>query len=143
MFANIATLDHYNVKATVDPKRQLILVTYEGALSGECTRRYYDWLQNDVAPALPDIHGGIFDFTHVSTFDASNTRTILHTSYSVHRKLNLEHIPMALIASNYYQENMLRITAAMTPHADNKRIVKSYDEALAFIDGWQGHRTRR
>ncbi len=136
MFANIPALNHTNVKAYIDPQRQLIRVTYEGALNGECARRYYQWLHQEVADTLDNIRGGIFDFTAVSKFDASNTRTILQTSYTAHRTLDLEHIPMALIASNYYQEHMLRITAAMTPHATHKRVVKTLDEALSFIDSW-------
>lgn len=113
------------------------MVKYQGNLSGESARMYYRWLMQHMAATIPDVRGSIFDFREVTTIDASNTRTVGQSSTSAHRNADLSHIGVALIAKDHYQEQMLRITAQMTPNPHTKRIVRSTEEALAYIEEWQ------
>ena len=53
----------------------------------------------------------------------------------------MSHIPVGLIVRTIYQEQMVRISTKLTQQTQRMKIVKSMDEALAFIQEWnQQHR---
>jgi hypothetical protein len=133
---DIPDLNNLLIHARFDGKQRVIFVTYTGTLGGEATRQYYRWLVQELSPLIKLVRGAVFDFRQVHTIEASNTRTITQSSHSAHRTLDMRHVGVALIAKDHYQEHMLRITAKMTPHPQTKRVVRSMEEALAYIDEW-------
>lgn len=134
---DIQDLDKPCVHATYDSDQRLIFIQYSGILDGAATRMYYRWLTQEVAPVIKQVRGTIFDFRQVASIEVSNTRTVTQSSHAVHRQLDLRHVAVALIAKDHYQEQLLRITAAMTPHPQVKRIVRDMDAALAYVDEWE------
>ncbi|MEM6528077.1 MAG: hypothetical protein AAF653_07260, partial [Chloroflexota bacterium] len=125
------------VYATYEAPDRIIFVTYSGVLTGEATRHYYRWLMQEMSPYVSEVHGIVFDFRDVEEITSANTRTITQSSQGVHRNLDLQHIGVALIARDHYQEHLLRITADMTPNPHTKRVVHSMGDALEYIREWR------
>ena len=46
----------------------------------------------------------------------------------------MSHIPVALITGTPLQTEWVRVTMKIMPDQDRKRVVKTMDEAIAFID---------
>ncbi len=135
--SDIQDLCEPGVVATFDATQRIIFVRYSGKLAGENVRGYYRWLMQQMLPLIRTVRGSVFDFREVESIAASNTRTVPGASSSAHRNIDLSHIPVALIAKDHYQEHILRITSAMTPHPETKRVVKSMEEALGYISEWE------
>jgi hypothetical protein len=139
---NIPSLNNPNVAAHVDSVTGLIHVVYQDAITPQITKRFYEWLYEIAGKHdLAGVKGATFDFRDVKTFDQGNIRTAQKESRSANNKLSMSHIPVGLIVRTLYQEQMVRISTTLTQQTHRMKIVKSVNEALAFIQEWnQQHR---
>ncbi len=139
---SINQLDAEQASAYYDEAHHLIRVAYRGRLGSDVTLLVYDWIDTVVnAVGVEHILGEIFDFREVQEFLPENLQTARKTSKRMNVRLDTSQIPVALVVGNAYQEEMLRGPMQVSPEHARKRIVKSEDEALAFIDEWlQTHR---
>lgn len=134
---NIPPLNETNVTAHIDIDTGLIHVVYQETITPQVTKQFYEWLY-DIASKhdLAGIQGATFDFRNVKTFHQSNLRTAQKESRSANNKLSMSHIPVALVVQTIYQEQMVRISINLTQQTQRMKIVKSMDEAFAFIKEW-------
>jgi hypothetical protein len=138
------TLETENVTASYDPQTGLLFVTYRGVMTPDVTVAFYRWLGDLIKTASPDdlmkARGSIYDFRQVKQFAASNISTAQRQSQQVNHAADMSHIPVALITESLLQTEWVRVTMKIMPDQDRKRVVKSMEEAVAFIDQFHARR---
>jgi hypothetical protein len=128
--------------AYFDDETGIVHVTYRGILSPDVTAQVYKWMMESVQQLdVKQIRGGIYDFRQVTDFNKGNLATANRESRSFNVKVDVSSVPAALIVSTLFQEQMVKISMQITPGQDRKRIVKSMDDAITFIKGFQKRQT--
>ncbi|MCU0497670.1 MAG: hypothetical protein MUF87_09995 [Anaerolineae bacterium] len=130
----IGYVDPKKASCVYDLQTRIGIVTYFGRLTPETTVTVYSWIAKAfVGLGVDQMLGGIFDFRLVTQFDTANLSTVQRTSGKLNTNFDFSAVPTAMIVSNPYQEQFLRVSMKITPQEQRKRIVKTEDEALAFI----------
>ncbi len=112
----------------------IMYVTYQGVLSPDITAQVYKWMLDAVQTLdVKDIRGGIYDFRLVKDFNKGNLSTANRESRNFNVKVDISHVPVALLVNTFFQEQMVKVSMKIDPGQDRKRIVKSMEEALVFI----------
>lgn len=127
--------------AYFDEEARIVYVEYQGQLSGDVTVAVYEWLDalfHEID--LQTIHGEIFDFRQVTEFDQSNLKAARKTSSRMNMKVDTSGIPVALLVSDFYHQEILQSAMRISPEHVRKKIVWSEEEALAFINEWKNSR---
>lgn len=128
-------LDNANV--VYDSASHIITVTYQGVLGGDVTTQVYQWLEDLYKEiSMSEIKGQIFDFRQVVRFDDSNLTVARRASNRMNMLQDTSQFPVALIVANPEQEEVLRGPMRIPEGHQRKRIVRSQQEALAFIRDW-------
>ncbi|MFN8371790.1 MAG: hypothetical protein U0694_02790 [Anaerolineae bacterium] len=136
-------MDTPQVMAYFDDETGIVYVTYRGVLTPDITAQVYKWMMESVQFLdISQIHGGIYDFRQVTDFNKGNLATAHRESRNFNVKVDVSNIPAALIVSTLFQEQMVKISMQITPGQDRKRIVKSMDEATAFINQFRKRQTK-
>lgn len=131
---DIPRLEHENVTGYYDDTTHLLRVTYKGVVNAEVSARVYAWIGELVATmGLGESKGSVYDFRQVKDFAPGNVTTTQSRSSNLNTKIDMSKHPVALIASNIYQQKMVESVMHITPQEKRKRVVKSEDEALNFI----------
>lgn len=139
---NILPLEDTNVTAIFDGTTGYIHVKYFETLTPAITTSFYQWLFGVADKiGIKAVRGSTIDFRKVKTFHQGNIRTAQKESRSANQQLDLSHIPVGLIVTTVYQEQMVRISTKLTQQTQRMRIVKSEEEALAFIQEWNQQHT--
>lgn len=126
-----------NATAVYNPSTQLITITYQGILDGNVTTIVYNWLEELYKKiSLTQIKGQIFDFRLVAKFDDSNLTVARRASNRMNMLQDTSQFPVALIVANPEQEEVLRGPMRIPEGHQRKRIVRTDDEAITFIDNW-------
>jgi hypothetical protein len=122
------------VTAYWEDTQDIFYVIYREALSREVTTQVYQWMI-ETSQALKDkeVLGGIYDFRQVIDAESGNLAALHRESRNFNVKVDTSHTPIALIVENLHQEQIVRISMQVTPGQKRKRIVKSMDDALKFI----------
>jgi hypothetical protein len=129
------TLDTPQVTGHYDDTQHLAYITYYDVVTADVTADVYGWMGRVVDHYGDKAMGScVFDFRKVSRFDHTNTRKISQTSGQLNVNYDLSHVPVPLIVRDDKQEQLVRVTLHLTPQEKRKRLVKSVDEAWAFID---------
>lgn len=134
-------LESEQVEARYDPETKLLFVAYRGVLTPAVSAQFYRWLGQLLEHSPEEAsqaRGSIYDFRQVTRIENSNLTSAQRQSQQMNKKADLSHHPVALIAANLYQRELLRLTMQISPQQDRKRIVSS-EEALEFIEHF--HRT--
>lgn len=130
-------LDEERVNAHFDTEQNISFITYTGVLDSEVTAQLYGWVKSLLDIIGPEAtHAVVFDFRAVTRFAQDNLRAAQRESKQINRQPAAVNHPVALIVSNMYQEQMVRVANRLSPNEDRKRIVYSMDEAMQFIDEW-------
>lgn len=138
----ISLLGTKNVKIYFNQSTNIFRTVYEGELTPETTIHIYQSMSNVLDfIALKDIRGSIYDFRDVTVFHQGNLRTIQRSSQTANRDYDFSHIPVALVVKNLLQEQMVKVAMKITPQENRKRLVRSEEAALTFIDEW--HKTHQ
>lgn len=123
--------------AYFDEDSRIAYITYRGVISGEESTAVYDWLADLVEEqGLENIYGEIFDFRLVSEFAADNLMEARRNSRRYNMRNNVRNLPVAMIISNYYQEEILRGPMQNVEENKRKTVVWNMDDARAFLDEW-------
>jgi hypothetical protein len=136
----IERFDTDNFSAYYDTDPRILFVTYRGVLTPQVTVQFYQWLGKTIQnrPELvAEAFGSIFDFRQVTEFDNRNLTSAQRQSQQVNTQIDLSHHPVAMIAGSMLQEQILRLELKISPQQTRKRIVRSEEEALAFINSFQ------
>lgn len=120
-------------------------ITYSGEITPEMTTRVYQWM-GQALKLMPEDHtvrGAIFDFTGVDETSSTNitTANVRGKSFRAEHAPVVTNIPTALIVNTMYQELLVETMMKLAKHSRDEseshvRVVRSKDEARAFIDGW-------
>jgi hypothetical protein len=128
--------------AYFDDETGIVYVIYRGVLSPDVTAQMYKWMMESVQQLdVKDIRGGIYDFRLVTDFNKGNLATANRESRSFNVKVDVSSVPAALIVNTLFQEQMVKVSMQITPGQERKRIVKSMDDAVAFIKQFQKRQT--
>lgn len=107
---------------------------YYGIVTAEITMEVYQTVYSTIDHyGMDKVHGGVFDFRHVTGFDNSNLRTVLRSSQELSRSYDLSTIPTPLIVGTISQERMVLTAMKVTPNEERKRLVYNHAAAFAFI----------
>jgi len=130
-------VDTEQVSAIFDEDSSIIYVTYYGALTGEGPKIVYGWLDELYEEIdVNSIYGQIFDFRQVEEFAQENLKTARKTSNRMNMKIDTSHVPVALLISDPYHQEVLHSSMRISPDHERKKIVWSEEEALAFFEKW-------
>jgi hypothetical protein len=135
----IKALKTEQIEAEFDEVRGLLLVKYCGELSSDVTKQFYGWLVGEMQAnpeKVGESRGSIFDFRDVTDFGIDNLSATQQSSKQVNKQADVTNHPVALIVNDVYQEGMVKLSMQVTEQQERKRIVKSVDEAVAFIQSW-------
>jgi hypothetical protein len=145
VMSNIHPVHHNSesINAYFDEDRKILCVTYRGVMSPAVTAEFYQWLGSiirDNPAKVGTARGSVYDFRNVTEFANSNISSTQRQSQHVNQQVDLQDHPVAIIAKDALQTALLSATMKITGQQDRKRIVRSEQEALAFIDAF--HRQR-
>jgi hypothetical protein len=130
-------LNHEKAQAHYDEATKIAHITYTGLLDAETSTAVYDWLADLVdIVGIEGIYGEIFDFRKVQEFMADNLMQARRSSRRYNMRHNVRRIPVAMIISNYYQEEILRGPMQNVEENKRKTIVWNPEDALAFLHEW-------
>lgn len=142
--SNITSIEGDGFSVQFDGQTGIMMGVYDEVLTAEATASLYvkgAKLAQEVG--LDNIRGMVFDFRRVKRFDKKNMATAQRESYRANSRLDMSHIPVALLVETPLQETTVRISAQVTPDQDRKQIVHTLEEASAFIDAWHKKHTAR
>ena len=88
---------------------------------------------------LSKARGSIYDFRLVTDFTNRNATTTQRESGKLNRNVDMRNHPVALLVNTIFQEQFVKAFMQLTPGDQRKRIVRSEEDALAFIANF--HRT--
>jgi hypothetical protein len=138
MFNNLET---QSVSARYYPNYRLTMVVYRGVLSPDVTAQTYGWLISlaNAAPepsSTPNSRATIFDFRDVTEFVTGNLSTVQRSSKTINTTTDLSKHAVVLLVKNLYQQQMVSVSMKVTAQEPRKRIFKTEEDALAFINRW-------
>lgn len=131
----ITPLEHHNVACHYDEATGIAYVTYRGQLDANASIIAYDWLAL-VNETVGVPYGEVFDFREVTEFLQDNLMEARKKSRRRNLRGNVHQFPVAMIVRDPYQEEILRGPMQIVPENPRKAIVRTPQEALAFIRMW-------
>lgn len=133
----IEPLQLEQASAYFDGEQRIAYVAYRGSLGDAVTVQVYEWLDTLFKQVdIQTVYGEIFDFTKVTEFQPSNLEAARKNSKRLNLKMDVSHLPVALIVDNSYQLGMLETAMRISPEHQRKRIVWSREEAMRFLEEW-------
>lgn len=132
-----------NVTVYVDLKTRLAIYEYRNVVNIETTEAVYKWMSEGMSTwfDVADFRASIFDFRQVTHFEIGNTPVAIRASQAANEITDLARFPVALIVSTLRQEVKVR-TTMMGGDGARKYVSRSEDQALAFINEWNGQHGR-
>jgi hypothetical protein len=134
---SVPALNHPNATAEYNAEEGIAYITYNGNLTAEVTTVVYDWLSELIeAIGIDNMYGEVFDFRDVEEFMPDNLLQARRKSRGYNLRNDVKKLPVAMIVSNFYQEEILRGPMQNVEENKRKRIVRKMDDALAFLHEW-------
>jgi hypothetical protein len=133
----ITELKTEKADARFDEESRIAYIEYRGILTAEESLAIYDWLADLVQElGIENIYGEIFDFREVSEFASDNLMEARRNSRRYNMRNRIRKLPVAMIVSNYYQEEILRGPMQNVEENKRKAVVWNMDDAIAFLHDW-------
>ena len=133
----IEPLQRENAEAQFDEESRIAYITYRGQLDADATNAVYDWLSNLVQEiGMENLFGEIFDFREVKEFMPDNLIEARRNSRRYNMRNDVRSLPVAMVISNYYHEEILRGPMQNVEENKRKAIVWNMENAEAFLYGW-------
>ena len=126
-------------RAEYDSENRLLVVAYSGVLSPMVTKEFYAWLMQtmkDYPKEVQQARGSVYDFCNVTEFANSNLTSASNQSKQLNQINDLKDHPVALIAKDKLQQQLLNVSMKLTPHDKRVRIVWSMNEAIEHINAF-------
>jgi hypothetical protein len=127
--------EHFTVKYRDEDG--ILFVIYQGILTPDVTRNFYQWMGGILATRMHDlagIKGTIFNFQEVTNIDNRNLTTVQRESQHINQQVDASKHPVALVVKTKLQEQLIRIGQKVSPQQSRKRIVFSEKAGREFID---------
>jgi hypothetical protein len=136
MNIEIPDLETPNANAKFDSEKRIAFITYSGNLTSSDSGAVYSWLHDLMQDiGTENLYGEIFDFRNVNEFMPDNLMDARKKARGLNLRIPLA-FPVAMIVKDFYQEEILRGPMQNVPENTRKAIVRSLEEALAFLDEW-------
>jgi hypothetical protein len=122
-----------------DDEQGILFVTYRDVISPDTTAQVYAWIGRLLATepdAVMRARGSIYDFSEVMGIDSRNLTSAQRQSQQLNTKVDMSSHPVALVVTDPLQEQLLRVTMKISPQQERKRIVRTMEEAHAFINSF-------
>ena len=133
----ISPLKTEKASAYYDEESHIAFVKYSGLLTADESLAVYDWLGDLLQEVgLDNMYGEVFDFRKVSEFATDNLMDARRNSRRYNMRNNVRRLPVSMIVSNYYQEEILRGPMQNVEENKRKSIVWNMDDAIAFLHEW-------
>ncbi|PJF22047.1 MAG: hypothetical protein CUN56_08000, partial [Phototrophicales bacterium] len=129
------------VTTQFDDRNRILIVRYKKELTAESTQQVYGWMFSVIQQVGMLARGVIYDFSDVRKFSRQNMSVAQKTSLTMNAKVDLSAVPVAMVAKTIMQEQHLTIMLNATPDQERKKIVKSVEEGIQFINDF--HRKRQ
>jgi hypothetical protein len=134
-------LESPEVTAYYDEEQRIVFVAYAETLTPDISKAVYEWANRIMTTEeVAKSRGSIYDFRRVQKFNLGNLTVVQQKSAQLNRKEDFSNHAVALICETIYQESMVRTAMQITPGQDRKRIVRSMEEALAFVENFHNKR---
>lgn len=134
---SVEPLEIERAYAYLDEETRIIRIKYNGNLDGQTSTQVYTWLNGVVqALGIEAIAGEIFDFREVREFLPDNIMEARKKSRGMNLRNDTSSMPVVMIVKDFYQEEILRGPMQNLPENPRKRIVRTEEEALTFIQEW-------
>lgn len=134
---SIAPLSLENANARYDTDSKIAFIEYKGVLTADDSVAVYEWLADLVeAVGLENIYGEIFDFREVTEFAPDNLMEARRNSRRYNMRNRIRSLPVAMIISNFYQEEILRGPMQNVEENKRKAVVWEMDDAVTFLNEW-------
>lgn len=128
--------------ARYDADERILYIAYNGYLNAQTSAIVYQWIQQVIdAVGIETIYGEIFDFRQVIEFAPDNLMEARKKSRRLNLTQAVHNMPVAMIVKDFYQEEILRGPMQNVPENQRKAIVKTMDDARAFLDEWHAEHT--
>lgn len=133
----IEKLKTEKASAYFDEESRIAYIEYRGLLTADESLAVYDWLADLVQElGIENVYGEIFDFRKVREFATDNLMEARRNSRRYNMRNRIRKLPVAMLVSNYYQEEILRGPMKNVEENKRKTIVKTMEEALTFLHEW-------
>ncbi|MEO1291104.1 MAG: hypothetical protein AAFV93_25500, partial [Chloroflexota bacterium] len=130
----IEDLQMEQAHATYDTDSKIAFIKYSGVLSAKESTAVYDWLSDLVeAVGLDEIYGEVFDFRDVTEFAPDNLMQARRNSRRHNMRNNVRGLPVSMVISSFFQEEILRGPMQNVEENKRKAIVWSMKDAVAFL----------
>lgn len=130
-------LETDTVTATYDDDTRIATISYQGLLGADTTIAVYDWLGDLIDEVgFENLYGEIFDFRNVREFLPDNLMEARRKSRRYNMRNNVRRLPVAMIVSSHYQEEILRGPLQNVEENKRKTIVWTMEDAIAFLHAW-------
>lgn len=131
------TITMAGLHATYDEQTKLVSIIYSGELTCTAVLAAHHWLGQVVQKIeTVSIRGIIIDFREVIHFDKYYLPTVRAVSLKIDNQYDFSRIPVALIASNAYQEQMLTIAQRVSAANGRISLLKTPESGMSFIREW-------
>lgn len=147
----VAPLKGENYEACFNFDDGIGYITYKGLLTPEATESVYQWMRTMLENTPKEdvvqgkIRGCIFDFSQVQDFAPPNLQAVQRKGRKFRREMNqtIINIPTTMIVKTPYQEAMVFASVKLAKQENDPRVklVKSLEQAKAFIDKWHEERS--
>jgi hypothetical protein len=117
-----------------EERTKILIVRYHKELTAESTQQVYGWMFDSIRKVGLIARGVIYDFSDVKRFTRQNMSVTQKSSLNMNAKVDLSSIPVAMVAKNIMQEQHLMIIMNATPDQSRKKIVRSIEEGVRFIE---------
>ncbi|GAB4307176.1 MAG: hypothetical protein Kow00117_00330 [Phototrophicales bacterium] len=122
------------VTTQFDDRNRILIVRYKKELTAESTQQVYGWMFSVIQQVGMLARGVIYDFSDVRKFSRQNMSVAQKSSLTMNAKVDLSAVPVAMVAKTIMQEQHLTILLNATPDQGRKKIVKSVQEGIEFIN---------
>lgn len=122
------------VTTQFDERTRILIVRYKNELTAESTHQLYSWMFDAIQQVGVIARGTIYDFSDVRKFTRQNMSATQKSSFNMNAKVDLSAMPVAMVAKTIMQEQHIMIILNATPDQDRKKIVKSIEEGIQFIE---------
>ena len=126
-------------RAYLDQTTCIVHVMYRGTLMPEVTVQVHRWLADlfESVGGVQHLRGMMIDYRGVRDFHSANLSTTQRQSRALSARVDLSRLPIALIVTSLYQEQMVRVTMKTARIEQHARILRSIEEAHRFIESFR------
>lgn len=129
---------HDDLTVVFEEAEGFICITFRNELTPLITHEAYYWLNEIVDEFGEDaVRFCMFDYRQVESFHEDNLAQTRLEIRAFDQRYNLDHVPVAMLVKNLFQEQMAQVLARLLGSEARVRIVRSASAGFAFYREWR------